>query len=85
VIPTGLKLAEKSDELVLRMYEGAGMNAAFAPTIAGAPTSVETVNFLEDDLSEVPCTLGRVDLELRPFEIKTIRFRVPANARADAP
>ncbi len=84
IVPTGLKLAEKSDELVLRMYEGTGTNAAFAPTLAGAPESVEAVNFLEDVAGPVACTSGRLDLKLRPFEIKTIKFRVPANAHADA-
>lgn len=83
VIATGLKLAEKSDAFVLRMYEGAGRDEAFRATISGAPTSVAAVNFLEDELWTKPSPEGHVDLPLRPFEIRTIRFSPPATPRPE--
>jgi alpha-mannosidase len=76
VIPTGLKLAETGNDLVLRMYEGIGKEEEFSVTLASAPATLSSVNFLEDEVRKESAG-GQPRLKLRPFEIKTIRFAIP--------
>jgi len=40
------------------------------PVVSAAQTDM-----LERDERELPCEAGRIPLEFRPFEIKTIRLR----------
>jgi alpha-mannosidase len=74
IVTSGLKLGEKSDQLLIRMYEGTGVQETFATGLSGAPKSVSNVNFLEDDMGTAPCMSGKVELTLRPFEIRSIAF-----------
>jgi hypothetical protein len=43
-------------------------------------TSASRVDLLERELAELPCVDGTVELDLRPFEIVTLRFPSPARA-----
>lgn len=75
VVPTALKLAEKSNDLVMRMYEGSGVAVRFGLSTPLVYTALRSVNLIEDDLG--PLT----SFSMRPFQIQTVRLTLPAPAR----
>ncbi|MFS0712902.1 glycoside hydrolase family 38 C-terminal domain-containing protein [Microbacterium sp. 2P01SA-2] len=81
IVISGVKLAaDRSGDLVVRVYEPAGRRAAGELRIDGAAT-VREASLIEDDFGEVDHDAGRVPIELRPFEVRTYRVSVPAGAR----
>lgn len=73
-----VKKAEKSDALVLRVFEHA--NARATTTISfGVPVkSAKLVNLMEDGGEPVTVTGNSVTLQLRPFEIATLLLELDA-------
>jgi alpha-mannosidase len=75
VVIEAVKLAEDSEDLVVRLYECEGMGAE-ARLVAGCPIrGAEAANMLEEPSGALPMRDGGVDLEFRPFEIKTVMLR----------
>ena len=73
IVPTVVKRAEDGKGLVVRFYESAGVPCSTtmqAPVSAGA----RIVNFLEDDLGLQTVKGGAVQLDLRPWEIRSVRL-----------
>lgn len=68
-----VKKAERSDALVLRVFEHANRRAEASLRFGLPPKSVRKVNLMEED-AEAPLTLDgdAVVLSLRPFEIATL-------------
>ena len=70
---SALKKAEDSDALILRFYEPYGARGQARFTVPGV-RSVFQVNLLEDHAEGVVLKAGRFSLEVRPFEIVSLRL-----------
>ena len=68
-----VKKAEKSDAIVLRVFEHANIRAEATITFGIPVKSVRIVNLMEEGASEpLPLSDNGVTLKLRPFEIATL-------------
>jgi alpha-mannosidase len=68
-----VKKAEKSDAIVLRVFEHANMRAEAKITFGVAVKSVRLVNLMEEgDATPLEVSGSSVSLSLRPFEIATL-------------
>ncbi|MBI1853972.1 MAG: alpha-mannosidase, partial [Planctomycetes bacterium] len=78
VIPTGVKKAEDSDAVIVRIYESRGDPVRATLTFDRAIVSAETVNFVEDLVPGPRPKLDGSKLEqpLRPYDIQTLRVRL---------
>jgi alpha-mannosidase len=74
VIIETVKKAEKEDALVVRMYECAGMDAAFRLDAGFKVGSAQECDLLERDLSALKLDGNGLDLSMKPFEIKTVKL-----------
>jgi alpha-mannosidase len=71
-----VKLAEREDALVLRLYEAHGARGRARLTLGVECTSVTLANLLEDPRGDdLPLVGSAVELEYRPFEIITLLVR----------
>ncbi len=61
---------------VLRVYEAAGKPAAAKIRISAQVVTAEEVNLMEDPGRKLAVTDNTLQLDLHPFEIKTIKFRI---------
>jgi len=77
-IPTScfsaLKTSEDGQGVVLRVYEAAGMAAGGVKIAFSAPVaSAKEVNLMEDPGPTIELAANALQVDLRPFEIKTIK------------
>jgi alpha-mannosidase len=77
VVVTTLKPAADGDA-VLRLYEAAGQATKAAIAFSATPLAVEEVNLMEDPGRMLPLEGKELQLDMRPFEIKTIKIRLKA-------
>jgi alpha-mannosidase len=71
-----VKLAEREDALVLRLYEAHGARGRARLTLGVEATTVARANLLEDPQGDdLPVTGSVVELDYRPFEIVTLLVR----------
>ena len=79
VILSALKVADDGDGIILRFYEAAGENTDAEITFFREPAEVKAVNLLEYEDEEVSKGLQiegkRIKLNVKPFEIVTLRLR----------
>jgi alpha-mannosidase len=68
-----LKLAEDGDSMILRLYEPHGARGECTLRFAGSVERVERVNLLEEAERPVEVHGGAVRLEVRPFEVVTLK------------
>jgi alpha-mannosidase len=71
-----LKMSEDRREVVLRLYEPRGARGECALRFANGVVGVERANLLEESEGEVEVRDGVVRLQLRPFEVVTLRARL---------
>jgi alpha-mannosidase len=72
VVVEAVKLAEDSDDVVVRLYESEGSTAR-GRMVPGFPVrAARAANMLEEPADELAPNEGGFDLEFRPFEIKTV-------------
>jgi len=70
VVVEAVKLADdRSGDVVVRLYESLGGRAR-----ATLHTSFPMTHVVETDLLERPLNSGSTDLELRPFQVLTLRL-----------
>lgn len=69
-----VKKAEDSDDLIVRFYESKGRSTLAQLTLKNE-YQIDEVNLLEEPQNDLG-KQGRLNLPLRPFEIKTVRLRV---------
>jgi alpha-mannosidase len=69
-----LKWADRSDGVIVRLCEVWGSRGSVRLTLNVPFGSVSRTDLLERDLDAVPHEGSHVDLELRPFELVTLRF-----------
>ena len=76
VVVTALKPADAGDGRVVRLYEAFGGRRRLRLRSPGA-TRAERVDLLEQatDTEALPVIDGEIELELRPFELVTLRLR----------
>ncbi len=81
VVVETVKLAEdRSRDVVVRLYESRGARASAALAIRFASTGVVETDLHEREVAPsavVGAAADRVDLELRPFQLVTLRFARP--------
>jgi alpha-mannosidase len=77
IIVETLKPAEDgSTDVVVRLYEAKHMATRATLTTALPVRAASQTNMLEEFETVLPCTAGKIALEFRPFEIKTVRLRL---------
>ena len=65
-----------SPDIVVRLYESKRM-ATRGTLITSLPvTGATQTDMLENEIGELPCADGRIALDFRPFEVKTVRLRM---------
>ncbi|MDA3627628.1 glycosyl hydrolase-related protein [Saccharopolyspora sp. WRP15-2] len=75
VIVEAVKLADdRSGDLVVRLYESRGGRAHTRLTISFPATAVTRTDLLERPLADPEAPTDALDIRLRPFEIRTLRF-----------
>ncbi|WP_407571884.1 alpha-mannosidase [Deinococcus altitudinis] len=77
---SALKRAEEGEDLILRVYEPHGTAGEAVVTLGGL-TGAERVNLLEGAGEEIPVQHGAVKLDVRPFELLTLRLKRTAPGR----
>lgn len=76
VIETVKPAEDGSPDVIVRLYEAA--RSATRCTLATSlpvKSAVQT-NLVEEETGELPCSGGKITLDFRPFEIKTVRLRL---------
>ena len=73
-----LKMAEEGDDVILRLYEPHGARGECKLRFAHGVESAERVNLLEETEGPIEVLDGTVRLEVRPFEVVTLRLRLTA-------
>ncbi|MDR2954819.1 MAG: discoidin domain-containing protein [Prevotella sp.] len=72
-----IKQAEKSDEYVIRLYETTGEREQSASlSFAGDIVSAKELNGVEDDKGNVAFSGNKLNVEIKPFSIKTIKVKL---------
>ena len=69
-----VKQADRDDALVVRVSEAWGARGRVHVSTAVPVTSATRVDVLERDVAPVACGNGTVELDLRPFELVTLKF-----------
>ena len=84
VIVESVKLADdRSGDVVVRVYEALGRRAAPTIRVGFAASGVAMVDLLERPLGDASLVDGGVTVEVRPFQILTLRFaRITPQAAA---
>ncbi|MGE5221466.1 MAG: glycoside hydrolase family 38 C-terminal domain-containing protein [Omnitrophica WOR_2 bacterium] len=65
-----------SADIILRLYESKHMTSRCVLTTSLPVKSAYQTDMLENGETELPCKNGEVELEFRPFEIKTVRLKM---------
>ena len=79
----GIRGIATSGDLVVRLYEAHGDRSTATVTTSIDWEAVETTDLLErpvDTAAIVDVSPRRIELDLRPFELLTLRFRAPRAA-----
>jgi alpha-mannosidase len=75
VIVEAVKIAEDSDDIVVRLYESEG-TGAFAQLVTGFDVREAYIaNLMEEPSERIEAGSRMIGLEFRPFEIKTVLLR----------
>ncbi len=74
VIIEAIKLAEDGGSVIVRLYEAAGARGPVSLTTTLPLEKAWFTDLLENDLSKAQLKNGRVQLDLKPFEIVTLKF-----------
>ena len=74
LIISALKKAEGEDSVVLRFYESKGENCRALLQMPGNIKAAKCVNLLEQDELEVRVEDGKVEMDVQPFEIVTLKL-----------
>ena len=69
-----VKLADRSDHVVVRICEVSGSRGPARLTLNLPVVAAWRTDLLERDLAEVPLDGNTATLELRPFELITLKF-----------
>jgi alpha-mannosidase len=77
IVVSGVKLAaDRSGDLVVRVYEPDGRRTSGVLRVAAPVAQVHEASLIEDVADEVAAPGGEIALELTPFEVRTYRVRL---------
>jgi alpha-mannosidase len=76
VIETVKPAEDGSDDVIVRLYEAKRMATRCALVTTLPVTSAAQTDMLENPQSVLPLDGGKIALDFRPFEIKTLRLRI---------
>lgn len=74
VVIEAIKVAEDGGAIIVRLYEAAGARGPAALSTSLPVSKAWLTDLLENDLETISLKNGRVALELKPFEIITLKF-----------
>ena len=74
VIIEAIKLAEEGGAVIARLYEAAGSRGAVTLTTSLPVSKAWTTDLMENELEKLELKSGKVQLDLKPFEIVTLKF-----------
>jgi alpha-mannosidase len=77
VIVEALKMAEDEDALVIRIYEAYGQRTELSIEFPFSPKRVFVADLLEREKEEIKVCDRTIYLDLRPFEIQTLKIFLP--------
>ena len=77
IMVEAVKLAEGSQDWIIRWYETAGKETLARLTLPLAPAKVVETDLLEREIGPVALKGRQVELRTGPYEIKTIRIKLP--------
>lgn len=72
IVLSGLKLAEDSDDCIIRIYDATGAGAEAELTLGFAAKEASETDLLERKISVLKPKGNKISMALRPFEIKTL-------------
>ena len=75
VIIEGIKKAEDSDDIIVRLYESFGGGTTANIRVADGFSSAYITNLMERDVCEVEIKDGEITIDLHAFEIVTLRLK----------
>lgn len=77
IIVEAVKKAEDTDDVIIRLYESEHRSTRANIRFNGSIRAVEETNLMEETLRALKLTeAGELELEFRPFEIKTLKVRL---------
>ena len=76
VVVEALKMSESGDAIVLRFYEAEGRRGPVQLQLGFPVTDCLRVDLLEREIEALDLVSGQVSLQLRPFEIATLKFPI---------
>ena len=77
IVVSGVKLAaDRSGDLVVRVYEPDGRRVTGTVQVAAPVAAVHEASLIEDVAAEVSARGGEIAVELTPFEVRTYRVRL---------
>jgi alpha-mannosidase len=74
IVETVKPAEDGSGDVIVRLYEAKHMATRATLTTALPIERAAVTNMLEEFEADLPCASGKIALEFRPFEIKTVRF-----------
>ena len=74
VIIEAIKLAEEGGAVIVRLYEAAGSRGSVTLKTSLPVQQAWLADLMEHELEKLPLKNGRVQLDLKPFEIVTLKF-----------
>ena len=77
-----VKKADREDALVVRVSEAWGTRGRAQISTSLPVTWAARVDVLEREIAGLPCVDGTVELDLRPFELVTLKFSRATTASA---
>ena len=75
LILVALKKAEDTNEVVLRFFETKGEKTSGKVSLFKEPVSAKIVNLLEEGEEEIECRGGEIRIEVKPFEIVSLKLK----------
>jgi alpha-mannosidase len=74
VVLDTIKIAEDNNDLIMRVYEAAGSQTIFSLKPKFEYSSAFECDLLERDLEPMEESSAPIQLSIKPFEIKSLRF-----------
>ena len=78
VIVDSVKKAEDSDSVIIRLHEAYGQSLKTTLTFGARTEAASDCDLLEQDLSTLSISKGKLSLKFTPFEIKTLKVKFKA-------
>ena len=76
VVIETVKIAEDSDEVVIRAYETWNKRTSCELSVKGDIKEAHITNLMEENEEEITAVDGKLKLTFHPFEIKTIKIKL---------